>query len=312
METAPARLRRFNRFFTQYVGALDPKFLGTDMSLAEARLLFEIAQRDRPLAAELQSALSMDGGFVSRVLSRFESRGWIERMRGTDDARQRPIALTDAGRAVATELDQRQQSVVEASLDRLLPAQRGQLIQALTTVQSLLDPAAERGFILRSFRAGDMGMIAARQSILYREDYGWGPEIEVVEGEVTTNFLRHFKPGRENCWVAEVDGIMAGSVFLTDEGDGLCRLRLLYVESFARGLGIGRALVSACVDFARAAGYREMTLWTHSILETARHLYAAHGFTITETAMHERFGMPLMGETWMLPLQGDSIGGTRA
>lgn len=310
METATARLRRFNRFFTQYVGALDPKFLGTDMSLAEARLLFEIAQRDRPLAAELQSALGMDGGFVSRVLNRFESRGWIERARGTDDARQRPIALTESGRAVAAELDHRQQSVVTASLDRLLPAQRGQLIQALTTVQSLLDPAAERGFTLRTFRAGDMGLIASRQSILYREEYGWGPEIEVIEGEVTTNFLRHFKPDRENCWVAEVAGVIAGSVFLTDEGDGLCRLRLLYVEPFARGLGIGRALVAACVDFARAAGYREMTLWTHAILETARRLYAAQGFTITATAMHERFGMPLMGETWTLALRdgGNSTG----
>ncbi|MCB8876472.1 bifunctional helix-turn-helix transcriptional regulator/GNAT family N-acetyltransferase [Acidisoma silvae] len=303
MENATARLRRFNRFFTHYVGALDPKFLGTDMSLAEARLLFEIAQRDRPLAADLQTALSMDGGFVSRVLSRFEARGWIERLRGAEDARQRPIALTEDGRQVAAELDRRQQEVVEASLDRLNDGQRVQLVQALTTLQSLLDPTAERGFTLRTFRAGDMGLIASRQSVVYREDYGWGPEIEVIEGEVTTNFLRNFKPGREQCWVAEVDGVIAGSVFLTDEGDGLCRLRLLYVESFARGLGVGRALVSACVSFARETGYREISLWTHSILETARRIYAEQGFTITETEMHERFGMPLMGETWVLTLR---------
>jgi GNAT superfamily N-acetyltransferase len=147
-----------------------------------------------------------------------------------------------------------------------------------------------------------MGLIASRQSILYREIYGWGPQIEVTEGEVTTNFLRNFKPGREQCWVAELGGVMAGSVFLTDEGEGLSRLRLLYVEPFAQGHGIGKLLVSTCVDFARTAGYREITLWTHSILETARHIYAAHGFVITETAVHDIFGKPLMGETWTLSL----------
>lgn len=307
MDIATARLRRFNRFFTHFVGALDPKFLGTDLSLAEARILYEIAQRDRPLATELQTALGMDGGFVSRVLSRFEGRDWITRERGAADGRQRPIALTAPGRAIAQELDERQQKVVEANLERLNAAQLLQLAQGLTVVQSLLDPAAERSVSLRTFRAGDMGMIAARQSIVYREEYGWGPEIEVIEGEVTTNFLRNFKPGREQCWVAEVNGVMAGSVFLTDEGDGQSRLRLLYVESFARGLGIGRLLVSACVNFARETGYREMSLWTHTILETARRIYAEHGFTITETAMHERFGMPLMGETWVLNLTPDRI-----
>jgi GNAT superfamily N-acetyltransferase len=127
--------------------------------------------------------------------------------------------------------------------------------------------------------------------------------IEVIEGEVTTAFLRNFKPGREQCWVAEVDNIMAGSIFVTDGGDGLCRLRLLYVEPFARGLGIGDALVAACIAFARDVGYARMTLWTHTILESARRIYAAHGFTITEVAVHDEFGEPVQGETWELALR---------
>jgi DNA-binding MarR family transcriptional regulator/GNAT superfamily N-acetyltransferase len=303
MKAAAARLRRFNRFFTQFVGALDPKFLGTEMSLAEARLLFEIAQKEGLLASDLQATLLMDGGFVSRVLGRFESRGWIARGQGGADARQRPISLTEAGRKAFRELDDRQQAAVETSVSRLQPAERRALTEALDTVQTLLGQAPEPAVSLRTFRAGDMGLIAARQSILYRDIYGWGPQIEVTEGEVTTNFLRNFKPGLEQCWVAELGGVMAGSVFLTDEGGGLSRLRLLYVEPFAQGRGIGTLLVSSCVAFARAAGYREVTLWTHSILETARHIYAAHGFVITETAMHEHFGMPLMGETWSLQLR---------
>jgi len=304
MSSAINQFRRFSRFFTQFVGALDPHFAGMEMTLAEARLLFEIASRTRPLAADLQLALKMDAGFVSRVLRRFETRGWIARERGEQDARRRPITLTDAGQAAFAELDRRQNKVVETILERLAPPERDRLVSALTTAQSLLDPATGRSFTLRPFRAGDMGMIAARQAILYRETYGWSAQIEVVIGQVTTDFLRDFKPGREQCWIAEVEGMMAGSVMLTDEGDGVCRLRLLYVEPLAQGLGIGHALVGACTDFARAAGYREMVLWTHTILETARRIYTRHGFAISETAMHDTFGTPLMGETWRLSLTG--------
>ena len=148
-----------------------------------------------------------------------------------------------------------------------------------------------------------MGLIVARQSILYAESHGWGVGLEAGELEVTAAFLRNFKPGREQCWIAEQQGVMAGSVFLTDEGGGLSRLRLLYVEPFARGCGVGRALVSTCVDFARATGYGAITLWTHTVLESARRIYAAHGFQITETALHHKFGVPVQGETWRLDLK---------
>jgi DNA-binding MarR family transcriptional regulator/GNAT superfamily N-acetyltransferase len=302
MDAAIASLRRFNRFFTQFVGALDPNFLGTDLTLAEARILFEIAHHPAPVAADIQAALAMDAGFVSRVLARFEARGWIARTRGDEDGRRRPIALTEAGRAAFDQLDQRQRQAVEAVLHRLGPAQQDQLVQALDTARALLDATAERSFTLRTFRPGDMGLIAARQSLLYRTVYGWSERIEIIEGEVTTAFLRDFKPGREQCWVAEVEGVMAGSVFLTDEGEGRSRLRLLYVEPFARGLGIGRALVETCVAFARAAGYREMTLWTHKILESARRIYDGQGFTIVEAHVHEEFGHPVESETWALTL----------
>jgi GNAT superfamily N-acetyltransferase len=168
-----------------------------------------------------------------------------------------------------------------------------------------------RPFSIRPFRTGDMGMIASRQSILYREVYGWNANIEINEGEVTTAFLRGFKPGREQCWIAEVDGAMAGSIFLTDETGGLSRLRLLYVEPCFQGRGIGGALVSTCIAFARSVGYARITLWTHSILENARHLYARHGFQLVETREHDLFGPLLTGETWELQLY-DGSGPRRA
>jgi DNA-binding MarR family transcriptional regulator/GNAT superfamily N-acetyltransferase len=303
MDAAIDSIRTFNRFFTKFAGALQPRFLGTDMTLGEARLLFEIAHGNAPLASDLQAALSMDAGHVSRVLRRFEDRGWIQRGRGGDDARRRPIELTVDGAAAFDDLDARQRAHVAAALERLGPAQHDQLTTALIQARILLDTSSERTFDLRTFQPGDMGMIAARQSILYRSVYGWGPQIEVIEGEVTTAFLRDFKPGREQCWVAEVGGAMAGSIFITDEREGLSRLRLLYVEPFARGLGIGDALVSECVRFGREVGYEAMTLWTHTVLTSARRIYAAHGFEIVDVHTHEEFGAPVQSETWRLDLR---------
>ena len=301
MDAAIAAVRGFNRFYTQLVGALDPRFLDSALSLAEARLLFEIAQLDRPVAADLQAALGLDAGYVSRVLRRFVADGLIARERDAADSRRRPIALTPAGRDAFAALDARQRERVSDMLETLSPSARTDLVAALGTARALLG-ARQPVYAIRTFRTGDMGMIAARQSILYAEVYGWGRGIEIIEGDVTTAFLRNFEPGREQCWVAEVDGAMAGSVILTNEGDGLARLRLLYVEPFARGLGIGKALVATCVAFAREAGYSTMTLWTHSVLESARRLYATEGFRLVETATHEDFGTPVQGETWLLDL----------
>ncbi len=301
MDTAIAAVRGFSRFYTQLVGALDPRFLDSDLSLAEARVLFEIAQNEQPVASDLQAALGFDAGYVSRILRRFETDGLIERARDAVDTRRRPIALTAKGRAAFTALNERQRDKVAEMLQPLAPSARADLVAALGTARVLLG-APPPAFTIRTFRTGDMGLVAARQSILYTEVYGWGRGIEINIGETTAAFLRNFKPGREQCWIAEVDGVMAGSVFLTDEGDGLCRLRLLYVEPLARGLGVGKALVRTCLAFARETGYTTMTLWTHTILETARRLYAAEGFQLVETAMHEEFGAPIQGETWRLDL----------
>jgi GNAT superfamily N-acetyltransferase len=174
---------------------------------------------------------------------------------------------------------------------------------ALEAARDLLEAKEPLAFEIRCFRVGDMGLIASRQSILYQEQYGWNRAIEVQAGDVTTNFLRNYKPDREQCWVAEVDGQMAGSVFLTDEGASVSRLRLLYVEPVFQGCGIGDELVSSCIAFARSVGYERITLWTHTVLESARRIYARHGFRIVDTTEHCLFGIPLSGETWVLDLQ---------
>jgi DNA-binding MarR family transcriptional regulator/predicted GNAT family acetyltransferase len=302
MEDAVGAVRLFNRFYTRRVGALNPRFLDTELTLPEARLMFEIVHAEAPLASDLQKLLGMDAGYLSRVLARFEARAWITRSPAADDARRRPITLTDAGRAVFDVIDQRQRAEVEAMLAALAPAQQADLVAALGEARTLLDPRPGKDFSIRPWRTGDLGLMTARQSAFYKEAYGWGRGLELNITEATAGFLRHYCEGRDNGWIAEVAGAMAGSVLVTDEGDGLSRLRLLYVEPMARGRGIGDHLVDLCIRFAREAGYRAMTLWTHTVLTGARRIYAAHGFEIVEVETHDAFGEPVQGETWRLEL----------
>jgi DNA-binding MarR family transcriptional regulator/N-acetylglutamate synthase-like GNAT family acetyltransferase len=300
MDQAVAALRAFTRFYTRSVGALGAHYLDSDLSLTEARLLYEIANGEAPLAAALQAELGLDAGYVSRILRRFQARGWIERGCG-DDKRSRPISLTGAGRAAFDALDARTKADVVGRIAALGAADRETLVVALGAVSGLLG-GGEAPWHIRTFHTGDLFTIAARQSILY-EPYGWKRPMEILQGEVTTAFLRDFKPGREQCWVAERAGMMAGAVMLVDAGGDVGQLRLLHVEPWARGLGIGGALVAECVRFAREAGYARMRLWTHTILESARRIYEAEGFTIVETAVHHEFGEPVQGETWALELK---------
>ena len=302
MEDAIAAVRLFNRFYTRRVGALNQRFLGTELSLPEARLMFEIEHADRPVASDLNKLLGMDPGYTSRVLARFEAKGWITRETGEGDQRRRPIALTPAGRAVFELIDQRQRDEVREMLRPLAPAQQADLVAALGEARTLLDPTPDRSFTVRPWRTGDLGLMTARQSAFYKEVYGWGRGLELNIADATANFLRNYREGRDNGWIAEVAGAMAGSVLITDEGDGLSRLRLLYVEPMARGRGIGDHLVELCLSFAREVGYTAMTLWTHTVLTSARRIYAAHGFEIVEVATHEAFGEPVQGETWRIEL----------
>ena len=299
MEEAVAALRAFNRFHTRFAGALDAHYLDSDLSLAEARLLYEIANRPAPAAAELQSELGLDAGYVSRILRRFQAEGWITRSRG-EDGRRRPIVLTDAGRAKFAALDATTRRQVAERIERLSPVDQATLVRALATVQALLG-GGEAPWSIRTFRIGDLAALSSRQSILY-DAYGWGRPMEILQSEITAAFLRDFKPGREQCWIAERAGSMIGSVLIVDAGGGVGQLRLLYVEPWARGLGVGQALVAECIAFARATGYDTVRLWTHSVLLSARRIYEGAGFRIVSTDVHDGFGKPEQGETWELEL----------
>lgn len=299
-------VRGFNRFYTQRIGVLDP-YLGSEFSLTEVRVLYELAHRDQPTASELGRDLGLDAGYLSRILRRFEARGWLARAPSPADARQSLLQLTQAGHEAFAPLQQKSRDEAAALLAPLPPEQRGQLIAAMATVQRLMEAPAPAGqphtVVLRDPRPGDMGWVVQQHGEIYWKEYGWSGEFEGLVAGICAQFVRRFDPAWERCWIAEVDGERAGSVFVVRKSATIAQLRLLILTPRARGHGLGARLVDECLAFARAKGYRKMVLWTNSNLVEARGLYARRGFRLTRSEPYVGYGgNALVGETWELKL----------
>ncbi|KRB31815.1 MULTISPECIES: helix-turn-helix domain-containing GNAT family N-acetyltransferase [Mesorhizobium] len=297
-------VRAFNRFYTRQIGLLDEGLLKSAFSLTEARVLYELAHRDGLTATDLGRDLGLDAGYVSRLLKKFERLHLISRSTVVSDARQSSIALTAAGRNAFAPLNKDSHDQVAALLDRLPASEQDRLVKSMRTVQALLGESAEPRipYLLRPLQVGDIGWITRRQGMLYAQDYGWDETYEALVAEILAAFVKSFDPKWERSWIAERDGEVVGSVFVVRKSDQVAKLRLLYVEPSARGLGIGRRLVEECIGFARAKGYKTLTLWTNDILIAARHIYQAVGFKLTEEEPHHSFGKDLVGQTWDLEL----------
>jgi len=299
-------VRRFSRFYTRRIGVLHEGLLGSDLSLTEGRVVYELAQRESWNAAGLAAELDVDAGYLSRILRGFEERGLIERRPSETDGRQSVIRLTKAGRAMFTEIDARSRAEVGAMLERLTSGEQIRLTEALETAERLLGGEGREvprvAYVLRPPRSGDMGWIVHRQGALYAREYGWDEHFEALVAEIVAGFVQNLDPKRERCWIAEQAGTVVGSVFVVRESDEVAKLRLLYVEPDARGLGIGVRLVDECIRFARQAGYRRMTLWTNDVLVAARRIYQRAGFELVKSERHHSFGHDLVGENWDLVL----------
>lgn len=299
-----AAVRRFNRFYTQRIGVLGEGHLSSPYSLSEVRVLYELAHREKPTASELGRELGLDAGYLSRMLRGFEKRGFLARKPSETDGRQSLLSLTRKGRDAFAALNTRSSEEVGAMLRDLSPEDQRRLVGAMRIVETLLGGAAEARapFILRSHQPGDMGWVVHRHGVLYSREYGWGEQFEAVVADVVAKFLQQHDPKRERCWIAEQDGESVGSIFLVQQSKTVAKLRLLLVEPKARGLGVGRALVSECIRFARQAGYNKVTLWTNSLLLSARHLYEEAGFELMHEEPHPAFGKGSMGQNWDLKL----------
>lgn len=305
VETQVDRMRRFNRFYTQKIGLLEGSKLYDPFSLAETRVLYELAHRDRVTASDIVRDLGMDAGYLSRMLRSFEKQGFVSRKPAPGDARQSLLQLTAIGRRAFDPQQEVSRRVLRPLIERLSADDRAALTAAMETITRLLDdqPREKPAFILRPHRPGDIGWMVQRHGELYQTEYGFDSSFEALAAEVGMQFLRDFDPQWEGCWIAELDtGERVGSVFLIRKSAKVAKLRVLLVDPKARGLGVGKALVQACIDFARAKRYRTITLWTNSILTAAREIYRKAGFQLVSSEPHDSFGQKLIGETWDLKL----------
>ncbi len=297
-------VRQFNRFYTQKIGVLHEGLLSSPFSLTEARVLYELAHRERPVASELGKDLGLDPGYLSRILSSFKAKGLIDSKPSEQDGRQSILRLTKKGKEAFAPLNGRARDEIGILLGSLTESDQIHLVKAMESIKELLGsgPKNKMPYLLRPHHPGDMGWVVHLHGMLYAQEYGWDETFEALVAGIVAKFIQNFDPKRERCWIAEIEGEMVGSVFLVKESETVSKLRLLLVHPKARGLGIGKRMVDECIRFARQTGYRKTVLWTNDVLLAARHIYETMGFKLVLEEPHHSFGHDLVGETWELEL----------
>jgi len=300
-----AEIRAFNRHYTRWVGALERRHLGSSFSLAEARVLYELAHEPGAIARDIVDRLGLDPGYLSRMLKRFETDGLVQRQKADADGRAAALYLTVVGLALFGELDRKAADKVRDAIAGISEDERARLTAAMALIAHLTGSerrAKTAEVVLREPRSGDYGWAIERHGVIYDAEFGWGLRFEGLVAELFGKFAICHDPTRERCWIAELGGERVGCVFVVERAPDVAQLRCLLVEAKARGGGVGRALVDACVTFARSAGYRRMMLWTNKGLDSAKRIYESVGFKLVEEQPHEDFGVPLVGQNWELVL----------
>jgi DNA-binding MarR family transcriptional regulator/predicted N-acetyltransferase YhbS len=298
-------VREFNRFYTNVIGVLHEGLLDSAYSLTEARVLFELAQRDVTELVELRRAIDVDAGYLSRILARFEANGLVTRKRSATDGRRQQLRLTARGRRAFATLDRESSAQVGQLLETLPADAQRRLVASMHAIRDVLherDDASTRAVVLRALGPGDYGWVVERHGALYASEYGWDETFEALVARIVAGYIEEHDAKQEAGWVAEVDGERAGCVFCVRKNAHTAQLRLLLVDPSARGGGLGTRLVDECLRFARRAGYRRMVLWTNDVLRDARRIYDRAGFTIVDEEPHHSFGHDLVGQTLALDL----------
>jgi DNA-binding MarR family transcriptional regulator/GNAT superfamily N-acetyltransferase len=298
-----ARFRRFNRMYTRFIGTLNEGLLDSEFGLAEARVLYELANRNLPSASEIAEELGLDAGYLSRMLRGFEKKGLLRKKVSDRDGRSATLQLTARGRAAFKTLNALSDKQAKAILFGVAADARTEMLRSMEIIEGVLVPT-KRSIVLRPHRIGDMGWVVYSEATGYERQFGWDEMFEALVAKIVGDFITNFDAERERCWIAEIDGRHVGHIFLVKHPDEAqtAKLRLLFVEPSARGMGLGDALVKECVGFARAAGYRTVVLWTQSMLAAAHRIYAREGFRLVKEQAHHSFGHDLVGQEWELEL----------
>jgi DNA-binding MarR family transcriptional regulator/GNAT superfamily N-acetyltransferase len=295
-------VRQFNRFYTKEFGFLQKRILHTDFALVEARVIYEIANREIPKANEIAAVLDLDAGYLSRILKKFEENGWVERKKCAVDGRSQILSLTDSGQFEAAQLADIANTDIAAKFDKLGEQDLHKVVDAMKIIETTLDETQQNRPtpIIRSHRPGDIGWVISSQGKFYAEEYGFNENFEALVAQIGADFLKKNDPRFEHCWIAEIDGKSVGTVMLVRVDASTAKLRLFFVDGEARGYGLGTKLVDECVSFAKRAGYERVVLYTNACLGAARRIYERAGFHLVNEAEHSNFGAPQTEQDWVL------------
>ncbi|GHF28884.1 GNAT family N-acetyltransferase [Kordiimonas sediminis] len=297
-------LRHFSRFYTHKVGLLKRKLYGTEYSLSEARVIYELANNTHLTASDIASTLDVDPAYISRMVGRFEKTGLLTRIKCAEDARRTLLHLTDKGTSLAEYLADLAGREMEILLKPLGSEERLELRQAFQKIEKLLSPkaATKAPLIIRQHRSGDLGWVVERHATLYRAEFGYGESFEALVTQIAADFLTDHDKSCERCWIAEHDGKRVGSIMLVREDERTSRIRILLVDPTARGLGAGRHLVQEAIHFARDCGYSKIVLWTTSEQTAAIKLYESFGFAVATDEPSKEFGGDVRNITYQMEL----------
>ncbi|GAA3555338.1 helix-turn-helix domain-containing GNAT family N-acetyltransferase [Nonomuraea rosea] len=294
-EARVSEVRAFNRFYTKVIGVLQAGMLDSPYSLTEVRVLFELAQTEQMATGELRTLLDLDAGYLSRILTRFETDGLIARERSASDARRQVVRLTPAGSETFGGLDERSAGEIERLLSGLSEEDQRRLVAGMAAIRGALGAAGEREpYVIRPPRPGDLGWVVHRHGALYSGEYGWGIAFE----QLVARIVGGLDFSRDTGWIAEVGGERAGCVFCVRQDETTAKLRMLLVEPSARGLGLGRRLVEECLRHAQAEGYKRIVLWTRDSLVSARRIYQAAGFELDSEEKGMENGIEVTEQMW--------------
>lgn len=289
------RIRAFNRSYTQAMGLMARNYLDSGMSVTEVRVLYEVSVHPDTTARTLSDALGLDEGYLSRIIKRFERDALVVRRPSARDARQRHLSLTAPGRKLLARLGHASRADIAARLGELGPEGQASVADAVETVLAGITPIDPAEVTLRNIAIGDAGWLIQSHGEAYAKSDSFDASFEALVAEILVNFLRTNDPATERAFIAEARGRRLGSIFCVQSGvPGLAKLRLFYLVPEARGLGLGRRMMEACLGFAQAAGYDRMTLWTHDSHRAACALYEAYGFVKGGSKPVTSFGVDLV------------------
>ena len=295
-------VRKFSRFYTRHFGLLGRRMHNSPYSLIEARVLWELSVRTSPTASEIAADLKLDAGYMSRILKKMEASGLVEREQCPLDGRAVKLTISERGRLEAATMADKANTDIAGKLASLGEQDLIEMTEAMQLIEAKLSPAkhAQHAAIIRSHRPGDIGWVIKAHGEFYESELGFNENFEALVARIAADFIANYDAKVEHCWIAELGGKNVGSIFLVREDNETAKLRLLYVDAEARGLGLGKQLVAECLCFAKSAGYQRVVLWTNAVLTTARHIYEEAGFHLISEDTHSDFGEPQVGQNWVL------------